>query len=313
MRVVVAGATGVIGSELCRQLSSAGHAVIGITRTEPGARRLRERGADAVIADVMNRDALLRALDGVNADAVIHQATAISGVPVAHRDVYATDALRDRGTANLLAAARGLGAERFVTQSFLFGYGYRDHGEAPVTEAAPFGLPEGTAFDPHLAAMRANEDQVLGADDLVGVSLRYGIFYGYEPSTLSLFTMAERRLLVAPRRGGAVSFVHIADAASAAVAALRDGRAGQAYNIADDEPVGWATYMDAIAAEVGRRKPWRIPNTLLRLAPYLATLMTRCRLRLDTTKAHRDLDWRPRYSSIHAGLREAAALRRDDA
>jgi len=309
MRVVVAGATGTVGSELCRQLIPAGHEVIGITRSGAGAKRLRDLNMTAVIADVMNRDSLLSALDGVSADAVIHQATSLKRVPTSHRDLYATDALRVRGTANLLAAARQVGAGRFVTQSFLFGYGYGDHGDALITESAPFGRPERGAFDRHLAAMRSNETQVLGADDLIGTSLRYGVFYGNEPSTLRLFDLSERRLLVAPRRGGMVSFIHIEDAAAAALAALENGRAGQAYNIVDDRPVGWTTYLNTIADMVSRPRPWRVPNVLLRLSPYLGTMMVRCNLRLDNAKALSDLDWAPLHTSIFTGLREVAAHR----
>ena len=48
MRVFVAGATGVIGRPLCRQLVAAGHEVTALTRTEANAERLRAAGVDVV-------------------------------------------------------------------------------------------------------------------------------------------------------------------------------------------------------------------------------------------------------------------------
>src|SRR5215207_9627676 len=77
MNILVAGATGAIGVPLTRQLLAAGHRVIGITRTPANRERLRALGADPLVADAMDRDALLRAVEGLEADAVIHQLTAL--------------------------------------------------------------------------------------------------------------------------------------------------------------------------------------------------------------------------------------------
>ena len=110
---------------------------------------------------------------------------AIARAPARHRDLYATDVLRTFGTANLLRAARELGARRFVTQSFLYVYGFVDHGDAPVTEDTPLGPGGGGEFDRHVAAMRSTEQQVFDAAGIEGVALRYGFFYGPEPATLS--------------------------------------------------------------------------------------------------------------------------------
>ena len=62
----------------------------------------------------------------------------------------------------------------------------------------------------------------------------------------------KRRLPVPSSGGGLINFIYLDDAAAATVAALEKGNAGQAYNIVDDEPVRWADYLDALAAESGR-------------------------------------------------------------
>jgi nucleoside-diphosphate-sugar epimerase len=307
MKVLLAGATGVIGRPLVERLHAAGHDVVGLTRHEAGARWLRDAGAQGVVADVLDRERLLRALDGVRADAVVHEGTALARMPVAHRDLYPTDRLRTRGTANLLRAARQVGAGRFVTQSFLYVYGFVDHGPEPVTEDAVLGAAGGGSFDVHVAAMRANEEHVLTAPGLDGVALRYAFFYGSEPGTFGLLDMAARRRLPAPARGTALSAVHVDDAAAATVAALERGRAGQAYNVADDRALTWTEYLDAHAAAVGAPPPWRLPNAAFSLvSPYLGALMTRAGIALDNTRAKRELGWSPTYPDIRDGLAAVA-------
>lgn len=303
MRVVLAGATGAIGRSLVPQLLAAGHGVVGLTRSEKGAAQLRAAGADAVHADILDEEALLSSLTGHSADAVVHQATAIDGVPMRHRDLYATDALRDEGTRNLLRAAEVVGAYRFVTQSFFLGYGYRDHGDGLLTEEHAFAEPTGhRGFDRHMDSMRNNERHVLESDGIDGVALRYGMFYGPEPATRRLATLAARRALPMPSPSGITSLVNIHDAASAAVAALDRGNGGQAYNIVDDHPVGFADYVAAIADRAEAPAPMTVPGWLLKPLPYMYALMVATRIRLSNAKAKRELGWAPRYPSYRDGL-----------
>jgi nucleoside-diphosphate-sugar epimerase len=306
VRVLLAGATGTIGTELTRQLLDAGHEVVGLTRSGRGADRLRDNGAQPVVADILDRPALLRALEGVHADAVIHEGTSLSRTPARHRDLYPTNILRTRGTANLLLAANTVGARRFVTQSFLFVYGFADHGDAPVREDAPLRPSGGGEFDKHVAAMRSTEQQVFRADGVEGIAMRYAFFYGDEPATRGLLGLAARRLLPAPAHGSNLSVIHVEDAAAATVAALERGRPGEAYNVADDHPLTWSEYLDALAEAAGAPRPWRLPNVIFRASPYLGTLMTRAGIHLDTTKAREQLGWTPRYPAVRDGLAAVA-------
>ena len=110
-----------------------------------------------MIADAMDRDQLLKALDGLRADAVIHELTSLRKPPARHSGMTQTNRLRTAGTENLLAAAQQLGASRFVTQSIVFGYGYADHREQILGETAPFGRADNRKSDPHVKAMHVNE------------------------------------------------------------------------------------------------------------------------------------------------------------
>ena len=120
IRVLLAGATGAIGRPLVRALVAAGHEVLGLSRGPASSDVLTGLGAEPVPADAMDRDRLLRAVAGRQADAVVHEATALKNVKATTQRRLRNDpttALRVEGTANLLAAARLLGARRFPTQS----------------------------------------------------------------------------------------------------------------------------------------------------------------------------------------------------
>jgi nucleoside-diphosphate-sugar epimerase len=299
MKVLLAGASGAIGVPLTRQLIAHDHQVLGLARDQAAAGRLASLGVRPVVADALDRDGLLRAVDGLWADAVIHELTALKKPPLRHGGMALTDRLRTEGTTNLLAAAQVLGARRFLTQSFILGYGYRDHGDRVLTEQDPFGRPAGDRCDPHVAAMQATEQQAFTAPE--GIALRYGLLYGGDAQQVRAL-LARRRLPVA--RGGVLGWVHHRDAAAATVAALEHGRAGQAYNVVDDRPASWEEVFTAMAKAFGAPPPRRLPGWLLRLfAPYVASFVVGASMRVSNAKAKAELSWRPGFPTYHEGIR----------
>lgn len=303
MRILLAGASGAVGTPLTRQLIAAGHQVVGITRSQHNAERLWNAGAETVVADAMDRENLLTALRGVQADAVIHELTTLGSTKNPRKALRGTNAVRTTGTANLLAAARAVGAHRFVTQSIILGYGYRDHGPHVLTEDDPFAEPAPGVLGTAVAALRSNEEQVFTADEIEGISMRYGMFYGPDSFTAMMVKLVRRRLLPVPRGGGGyLGFIHLEDAAAATVAAVEKGRAGQAYNIVDDEPATWGNFLDALAAEVGARRPFRVPAWALKPLGYVHQLMTTS-MRVSNDKAKRELGWTPAVATYREGIR----------
>jgi nucleoside-diphosphate-sugar epimerase len=302
MKVIVAGATGALGTALVPKLRDAGHDVVGLTRSESGARRLWDAGVMSVQADLLDGPGLLAALEGCRADAVVHQATALTRTPMRHRHLYPTNELRDRGTTHLLRAASLVGARRFVTQSFFLGYGYRDHGDVELDESAPFAQQAPGVFNRHMTSMRSNEEQVFGTPGIEGISLRYGLFYGADTSTGKLLDLVRRRQLPVTEPTGVTSPIHLDDAAAATVAALEHGRAGEAYNVVDDHPVSFDEYVRTLAAAAGAPAPRRVPAWVLRSMPYLYALMVGTRIRVSNAKAKAELGWAPRYPSCHEGF-----------
>jgi nucleoside-diphosphate-sugar epimerase len=249
----------------------------------------------------MDRENLLAAVRDVRADAVMHQLTAL-GTRKMREAMRGTNALRTTGTTHLLAAARAVGARRFLTQSIVFGYGYRDHGPHVITEEDPFAEPEPGPLGPAIAAMRSTEEQVFSAGEMEGIALRYGLFYGQDSFTQMIIKLVRKhRFPVLSSGGGFASFIYLEDAAAATVAALEKGRAGQAYNIVDDEPTRWADYVEALAAELGAGRPWRVPTWMLRPIPYLHAIMTTS-MRVSNAKARRELGWAPAVPTYREGI-----------
>src|SRR5215213_4490962 len=267
MRVFVAGATGAIGRQLVPRLVTAGHEVHGMTRSESKRALLFELGAVPVVADALDPDQVAKAVAGARPDVIVHELTAIGALDMRHfdRDFALTNRLRTDGTDHLLSAGQAVGVRRFVAQG-IAGFGaYARTGGAVKTEDDPLESDPVRPMRETLAAIRHLEDAVLGARWTEGIVLRYGVFYG--PGT-SLAPGQEQFELVRRRKfplvgdgGGVWSFIHVADAAEATVAAVEHGRRG-VYNVVDDDPVRVAEWLPALAEEIGAKPPRRVPRLL---------------------------------------------------
>jgi nucleoside-diphosphate-sugar epimerase len=295
MNVFVAGGSGAIGLPLVRALVAGGHRVTALTRSPEKRDGLRALGASAAVADALNRDALIAAVEAARPTHVIHQLTALPKAgPRRPSDVAATNRLRIDGTRNLLEAAVNAGARRFVVGSFAL--------LAPRDPAAP-------APDEAGAAVRSMEAQVLEATHrgaIEGVILRYGMFYGFEAaSTTALIDMVRKRRLPTVRGDtGQLPFIHVEDAVSATILALDRAPAGATYDIVDDRAVSLSEIAQALAEYTGSASPFRVPAWLPRLvSPYMARLLS-LRLPLSNAGAKTGLGWRPKYSTVRDGLAE---------
>ncbi len=307
MKIYLAGASGAIGRQLVPRLVAAGHEVVGQTRTESKQAELRELGATPVLADALDAEQVAAAVASAAPDAIIHQLTAIGSLDLKHfdREFALTNRLRSEGTDNLLSAGRAVGVRRFIAQSYA-AWPYARTGGAVKREDDPLDLTPVRDMRESLAAIRHLESAVTGADWTEGIALRYGAFYGPGTSMSNgseqLEMIRHRKFPVVGNGGGVWSFVHVADAADATVAALQRGRRG-IYNIVDDDPATVAEWLPALAREIGAPKPWRVPRFVGRLAAGEAGVVMMTEIRgASNEKAKRELEWEPKHPSWRAGL-----------
>ena len=309
MKIFLAGAGGVIGRPLIRQLKEHGHEVIGTTRSKAKAGELWDLGATPVILDALDREAVIAAVAQAKPDAIIHQLTALSNIDFRHfeKSFAPTNRLRTEGTDNLLAAARGASVERFVAQSYA-GHPYARIGGPVKTEDDPLDPIPAPQMRSTIDAIRYLERAVL---DFGGIVLRYGGFYG--PGT-GLARGGEQLEMIRKRRfplvgeGRAVwSLVHVDDAAAATVAALERAKPDTIYNIVDDEPARVREVLFYLAEVIGAKPPWRIPLWLARLlGEHMVVMMDEVR-GASNAKARRELGWEPVHRSWRDGFRELTA------
>jgi nucleoside-diphosphate-sugar epimerase len=270
--------------------------------------RASQLGAVPVIADALDRAEVDAAVREVAPDVVVHQLTAIGHVDTRHfeRSFAATDRLRVEGTDNLLAAGRAAGVRRFVAQSN-GAFTYARTGESVKSEDDPLDPSPVREMAPMIAAIQHLEKAVLGAAWTEGIVLRYGAFYGpgtsMAPGSEQLEMIRQRKFPIVGDGGGVWSFVHIADAAEATVAAVEKGVRG-VYNIVDDDPAPVAEWLPELAAMLGAKRPVRVPRFVGRLAAGQAGVVLMTDLRgASNEKAKRELGWHPAHSTWRQGLR----------
>ena len=313
MIVFVAGATGAIGKQLVPRLVEAGHEVHGMTRSESKQAMLRELGAVPTVADALDPDQVAEAVGRAKPDMIVHQLTAFRSVDSVNprrfdRDLAPTNRLRTEGTDHLLSAGRAVGVRRFVAQSN-GALTYKRTGGPVKSEEAPFDPSPAREMREVLAALRHLEEAVLDAAWTEGIVLRYGWFYGpgtaMAPGGEQFEMIRKRRFPLVGDGGGIFSFIHIADAAEATVAAIEHGNCG-VYNVVDDDPAPVAEWLPALAQELGARKPMRVPRFIARLfgGEVAAVMMTDVR-GASNAKARCELSWRPAHPSWRQGFAAA--------
>ncbi len=302
MRVFLAGATGVIGSQLVPQLVAAGHEVTAMTRSVLRAAQLEAAGADPVVCDVFDADGVRAAMAAAPPQVVIHQLTSLPP-RLDWNDPNLFDEnnrVRTEGTRILLDAALAFGAGRIVAQSIAFVYApvgdfVKDEDAPLITEAPP-------PIDGSVAAVAEHERRVTGTAGIEGVVLRYGLLYGpgtyYDRRGFTAADVVAGRVPLIEGATGMYSFLHVEDAATAAVAALDRGAPG-IYNVVDDEPAPQPEWLPVLAQALGADPPPAAEPP----PPYALEMSQRA---ASNAKAKRELGWVPRYASWREGF--AASL-----
>jgi nucleoside-diphosphate-sugar epimerase len=306
MRVFVAGGSGVLGRRLIPRLVERGHDVVASTTSPAKLRLLEELGAEGVVMDGLDADAVRRAVAAARPDALAHEMTAISlshaGKPdIKHPDRWfaGTNRLRTTGTDNLLAAARDAGVGTIVAQGYASWNGDPD-GPPVQDEQATLNLMPGTSSEVGLEALQHSEERVLDAG---GAVLRYGALYGPGATDDQVELIRKRQYPLVGNGAGYSSWIHLDDAASATALAIEQHAAG-VFNIVDDEPAQARDWLPYLAECAGAKPPMRVPVWLARMlaGDQAVVMMTEGRA-FSNAKAKRELGWHLIYPSWRQGFR----------
>jgi nucleoside-diphosphate-sugar epimerase len=280
MRIFLAGATGAIGRRLLPLLIADGHQVTAMVRSPGAATRVQQAGAAAAVADALDAAAVRDAVLGTRPDVIMHQLTALSS-----RDFAANAALRIHGTRHLADAAASAGVGRFIAQSIGWVY---EAGDKPAAENVPLDLSAAPPRGQTVQAVAGLETQTARSPEWV--VLRYGLLYGpdtwYSPGG-AFGQQARDGQLTAT--ADVSSFVHVDDAAAAALAALN--WPSGAVNVCDDEPAAGLDWVPAFCAAVGAPPP---PVSDAPPSPVARGA--------DSTLARSTLGWTPRWPSWRQGF-----------
>lgn len=304
MRVFVAGGTGTLGRPTVRLLVAAGHEVRALARTPERGAALRALGAEPVVADFFDLQAMTEAVAG--AEAVLHLATRIPPLAEARKlaNWRDNDRLRSQGSSILVSAALAAKAKVYVQESITFLY--QSLGDTQIFETAPIDAPQ------PLASARDAERETarFTARGGQGIVLRFGGFYSAEaPSTLAMVGLARRRLFPIVGAGDHyVSSILVDDAAAATVAAL--GVPAGVYNVVDDEPLPMRDWMGALTDAFGFKPARHVPHWLARFVMGPAVEVLTRSQRVNNTMFKAVTSWTPSQPSVRQGWRAVATAMR---
>jgi nucleoside-diphosphate-sugar epimerase len=289
--IAVTGASGMLGTYLCRSLLAAGAGVVGVVRNPDKAPFLAEEGVEFRKADLTDPVSLEHAFTGCDAilsNAAMYVAAKSFGAWQAHRRANV------EGTHNVFEAARKAGVTRVVHMS-TFGV-YRWSLLRPMHEDSPQLDGNNRNGGAYRATKQISEELAWQLADELGLELTVvrptAVYGARDPNTMAMvYKVMKWPFLVLPSIGFPLAYA--GDVADATVKALaNDQTIGQAYNLGGDSQQ-IASFLRAVVRARGR-------------GPAVLPLPLPLSLRTDNSKAARDLDFRNR--DFDQALKEVVAM-----
>jgi nucleoside-diphosphate-sugar epimerase len=282
------------------ELVGAGHEVVGLARTPEKARLLRDAGATAVPASLLDHDGLVAMFDG--ADAVCNFATHVPvGLAALRPGAWrANDRLRTDGVRRVVNAARAAGVRRVVQESVSFLYA--DQGDDWIDEDAPLDITRAT--EP--ACVGESHVQDYRCESRVGVVLRLGTIVGDDPLTrFELRTLRQGHPIGLGAPEGWAHVVHTDDLGPAVLAAL--GAPSGVYNVGA-QPVRRHDLIGGFSMAAGRESIDFMSPLLRRLGGVRLEPLGRS-LRVCSERFTSATGWTPRRATFGPSWLESARRR----
>ena len=296
--VLVTGASGFLGSQLCRALVGRGQVVRALHRRSSSLHTLEGLTVDRYVGDILDPSSLTPAVEGA---ALVFHAAAQSAYWRRPQDVLSSAV---EGTRNVVRAARQAGVRRLVLTSSVAALGAPAPGEL-LTESHRFSLPPGEflyGFSKYQAEVAAQEEA--GGLEIVTVNPSIILGAGDVNRISGSIILESARGLAFVYTDGGANYVHIDDVVAGHLAAAERGRPGERY-ILGGENLTHRQALTEVARIVGRRPPWLpLPDAVIpplaglvdTLGRFVATpmngsqlRMSRYRLWVDSGKAQREL------------------------
>jgi nucleoside-diphosphate-sugar epimerase len=292
--ILVTGASGFLGREVCAELLARGRPVAALVRT-PGS---QPPGTVPVLGDLTDPAAIRAAVRSAAPDCVIHLAAEIG----TQRDSRKIAEVNVRGMRRLIDACEASGVRRLVFASTVV---TGDAHGALLTEETP--LPVQTAY----GRSKQEDERILRDSTLEGIVVRPGHIYGpggwYASEVVTRLRQPGRFVVV----GDGVNLwdvVHVQDVAQAIVEATEKAAPGTVFHCADDHAVTQYEFIARTAQELWLGAPRRSPVWLARLVTGSGPAMAVVRsARTSNAKLKRELGWTPRYPTIASGIPAAVA------
>jgi nucleoside-diphosphate-sugar epimerase len=295
MRILVTGASGFLGGDVCRELTGAGHEVGALVRRSGSA----PAGTDELIGDITGTAADLEAVVArARPDCVVHLAAEIAS----QRDAGKIHAVNVDGTRALLAACQATGSPKVVFASTVV---TGDAHGALLDEQST--LPVETAY----GRSKQEGERLVRDSPLPGVVIRPSHVYGPGGWFVEEFVNRLRqpgRFVVIGNGRNLWDVVRVEDVATAFRLAAEQAGDGATYHVADDDPIAFRDFVGLTAQALGLGAPRAIPAWLARLVagadPVAAVTRS---ARSDNSLIKRELGWAPRFARAADGVPDAVA------
>lgn len=294
MRVLVTGATGLIGGAIARRLAAAGHDVAGLARSAASAAKLTALGYQAIQGDLA--DAAILADAAPSVDAVIHAASPNDQNTAAY----------DEGAARAITSALRGTSKRFIYTSGCLVYGAS--GDVPATEDSPLRPVELVQF------RQALEAEILAtvAEGVHPIVIRPAWVYGDHGGTAMMMYASAKEYGEARYVGDGQNrwtCVHTDDLADLYLLALDKAPVGAIFNGAHGPAIPLIEIARAAsygAGAEGRMAEWPLEEARQALWSFADAIA--CDQLVSGELAKGELGWRPSRHSILDELRSYARM-----